>query len=107
VTKVVDTDEHPRPDTTLESLAALRPVMGRKDPDATVTAGNSSQQNDGAAVCIVTTRAGGRARPDADGPRRTWAVAGCDPRTHGHRSGAGDRQGARSRAGLTTGATST
>jgi acetyl-CoA C-acetyltransferase len=47
-------DEHPRADTTLEKLAALKPIMGRSDPDATVTAGNASGQNDGAAICIVT-----------------------------------------------------
>ena len=53
-TRVIDRDEHPRADASLESLAALRPVMVRKDPQATVTAGNASGQNDGAAVCIVT-----------------------------------------------------
>ena len=52
---VVDTDEHPRPGTTVEQLAALRPVMLREDPGATVTAGNASGQNDGAALCLVTT----------------------------------------------------
>ncbi len=50
----IERDEHPRADTTLERLAALKPIMGRSDPDATVTAGNASGQNDGAAVCIVT-----------------------------------------------------
>jgi acetyl-CoA C-acetyltransferase len=52
---VVDTDEHIRPDASMESLGKLRPIMGRQDPDATVTAGNASGQNDGAAVCLVTT----------------------------------------------------
>ncbi|HWM37977.1 MAG TPA: acetyl-CoA C-acetyltransferase [Streptomyces sp.] len=52
---VVDVDEHPRPDTTAEQLAALRPVMGRTDPESTVTAGNASGQNDAAAACLVTT----------------------------------------------------
>ncbi|TPQ22614.1 acetyl-CoA C-acetyltransferase [Streptomyces sporangiiformans] len=52
---VVDTDEHPRPDTTAEQLAALRPVMAKTDPEATVTAGNASGQNDAAAACLVTT----------------------------------------------------
>jgi len=52
---VVDTDEHPRPGTTVASLAALRPVMLRQDPGATVTAGNASGQNDGASLCLVTT----------------------------------------------------
>ena len=52
---VVDTDEHPRADTTMESLAALEPVLAKSDPAATVTAGNASGQNDAAAMCIVTT----------------------------------------------------
>lgn len=56
-TTTIDLDEHLRPDTTMETLAALRPVRGREDPDATVTAGNASGQNDAAALCIVTTRA--------------------------------------------------
>lgn len=53
--QVVDTDEHPRADTTLEALAKLKPVLGKSDPDATVTAGNSSGQNDAASMCLVTT----------------------------------------------------
>ncbi|MDV8002574.1 acetyl-CoA C-acetyltransferase [Rhodococcus sp. IEGM 1408] len=53
---VIDTDEHPRADTTVESLATLRPIMGEQDPDATVTAGNASGQNDAASMAIVTTR---------------------------------------------------
>lgn len=52
----IDTDEHPRADTTVESLAALKPVLGKTDPEATVTAGNSSGQNDAASMCVVTTR---------------------------------------------------
>jgi acetyl-CoA C-acetyltransferase len=47
-------DEHPRPDTTAAALAALRPVRASVDPESTVTAGNSSGQNDGAAMCVVT-----------------------------------------------------
>jgi len=78
--EVVDRDEHPRADTSLDKLARLRPVMGRQDPDATVTAGNASGQNDGAAACIVT-------HPDAArelglqpiARLRSWAVAGVDP----------------------------
>lgn len=54
---VVGTDEHPRPDTTAEQLAALKPVMARTDPEATVTAGNASGQNDAAAACLVTRAA--------------------------------------------------
>lgn len=49
---VVDTDEHPRPDTTAEALAKLKPVNG---PDKTVTAGNASGVNDGAAALILAS----------------------------------------------------
>ncbi len=52
---MIDTDEHPRADTSLESLAKLKPVLGKSDPEATVTAGNSSGQNDAASMCLVTT----------------------------------------------------
>ena len=52
---VVSIDEHPRPDTSYEELAALRPIMGSIDPQATVTAGNASGQNDAAAACLVTS----------------------------------------------------
>ena len=80
----VDRDEHPRPDTTAAALAALRPVLASEDPDATVTAGNSSGQNDGAAACIVSTPE----RAERLGLRPlarlvTWAVAGVPPRTMG------------------------
>ncbi|MGB5111060.1 MAG: acetyl-CoA C-acetyltransferase [Mycobacterium sp.] len=53
--EVIDTDEHPRADTSVEALSKLRPVLGKSDPEATVTAGNSSGQNDAASMCIVTT----------------------------------------------------
>ncbi|MEU5841403.1 acetyl-CoA C-acetyltransferase [Rhodococcus sp. NPDC047139] len=53
--EVIDTDEHPRADTTVETLSKLRPIMGKQDPDATVTAGNASGQNDAASMAIVTT----------------------------------------------------
>ena len=53
--QVIDTDEHPRADTTVESLAKLKPVLAKQDSDSTVTAGNSSGQNDAAAMCLVTT----------------------------------------------------
>ncbi len=54
-TQVHDTDEHVRPDSSLEKLATLRPVRVRIDPDATVTAGNASGQNDGASACLVAS----------------------------------------------------
>ncbi|MBV9208825.1 MAG: acetyl-CoA C-acetyltransferase [Actinobacteria bacterium] len=82
--EVVDTDEHPRADASLEALARLRPVLGRQDPEATVTAGNASGQNDAAAVCVVTHPE----RADALGLRplvrlMSWAVAGVPPKTMG------------------------
>jgi acetyl-CoA C-acetyltransferase len=52
---LIDSDEHPRADTTVESLAKLKPVLLKADPEATVTAGNSSGQNDAASMCLVTT----------------------------------------------------
>ncbi|HLH14772.1 MAG TPA: acetyl-CoA C-acetyltransferase [Solirubrobacteraceae bacterium] len=81
---VIDTDEHPRADTTLETLARLRPMMARSDPQATVTAGNASGQNDGAAVCVVTTEEKAAElglRPLAR--LVSWAVAGVAPETMG------------------------
>lgn len=80
----VTTDEHPRPGTTASTLAGLRPVMGRQDADATVTAGNASGQNDGAAALIVTTRAKAAELGLTPAARlRGWAVAGVAPETMG------------------------
>jgi acetyl-CoA C-acetyltransferase len=53
--ELIDTDEHPRADTTVESLSKLKPVLAEHDPEATVTAGNASGQNDAASMCLVTT----------------------------------------------------
>jgi acetyl-CoA C-acetyltransferase len=83
-TASVERDEHPRADASAQSLAGLRPVMAADDPEATVTAGNSSGQNDGAAACIVASRE----RAEALGLRplarlASWAVAGVPPRTMG------------------------
>lgn len=80
---VVDTDEHPRPDTTLESLAGLRPVF---KPDGTVTAGNASGINDGAAALLVVEAE--KAAALGLEPMATvvaGAVAGVEP----HRMGMG------------------
>jgi acetyl-CoA C-acetyltransferase len=52
-TKIVDTDEHPRPDTSVEALAKLRPAFKE---GGVVTAGNASGINDGAAAVVVTSR---------------------------------------------------
>ena len=79
---VVDKDEHIRPGTTEEQLAKLRPVMKMKG--ASVTAGNASGQNDGAAAMIVTTRE--KAAELGLTPMavlRGWAVAGVAPETMG------------------------
>ncbi|HEY4421683.1 MAG TPA: acetyl-CoA C-acetyltransferase [Pseudonocardia sp.] len=81
---VVDTDEHIRPDSSVEKLATLRPVLGRDDPEATVTAGNASGQNDGASICVVTHPA----KAEELGLRPlvrlvSWGVGGVAPATMG------------------------
>ena len=81
---MVDRDEHPRADSSLESLSRLRPVLRRQDPEATVTAGNASGQNDGAAACVVTTRAIAEQLGLTPLARLvSWSVAGVPPRTMG------------------------
>ena len=82
--QVVEVDEHPRADTSLESLAKLTPILQRSAPEATVTAGNASGQNDGAAVCLVTTAE----RAERLGLRPlvrlvSWGLAWVPPRTMG------------------------
>lgn len=82
--ELIDTDEHPRADTSVESLAKLKPVLLKEDPEATVTAGNSSGQNDAASMCVVTTPE----RADAYGLKPlvrlvSWAVAGVAPNVMG------------------------
>ena len=82
--RLIDRDEHPRADTTLEQLAGLRALMSASDPEATVTAGNASGQNDGAAICIVTHPE--RAAELGLKPLArlvSWAVAGVAPETMG------------------------
>jgi acetyl-CoA C-acetyltransferase len=81
---LVTTDEHPRADTTLEQLARLPAVMRRTDPEATVSAGNASGQNDGAAICVLTFREKAAELGLAPMARlRSWAVAGVAPETMG------------------------
>jgi acetyl-CoA C-acetyltransferase len=83
-TTTIATDEHPRADTSTESLAKLKPIMAAKDKDATVTAGNASGQNDGASACIVTTHEKAeRLGLTALARLRTWAVAGVAPNRMG------------------------
>jgi len=75
-----DRDEHPRPDTTLEKLASLRPMLVKEDPDATVTAGNASGENDAAACCIVTSpEKAAELGLKPLGKLRSWATAGVHP----------------------------
>jgi 3-oxoadipyl-CoA thiolase len=74
-------DEHPRPGTTVETLAGLRPAFRR---DGTVTAGNSSGLNDGAAALVIASEE--RARELGAEPLGAFvasAVAGVDPRVMG------------------------
>jgi acetyl-CoA C-acetyltransferase len=81
---VVDRDEHPRADITGETLAGLRPIRARVDAESTVTAGNASGQNDGAAMCVVSTRTA--AEKHGLTPLlalRSWAVTGCRPEVMG------------------------
>jgi acetyl-CoA C-acetyltransferase len=80
-TKLFDTDEHPRPDTSLEKLAALKPSF---KPDGTVTAGNASGLNDGASAVVLMTRE--RAEQLGVTPLAqllSWAVTGCRPEIMG------------------------
>ena len=77
----VDTDEHPRPDTAAEKLAALRPAFRE---DGSVTAGNSSGINDGAAAVVIASEEKARALGVAPlGAFVGSAVAGVDPRVMG------------------------
>jgi 3-oxoadipyl-CoA thiolase len=74
-------DEHPRPDTTLEKLASLKPAFRE---NGTVTAGNSSGINDGAAALVIASEE--KARALGIEPMGTFlgsAVAGVDPRVMG------------------------
>ncbi|ABK67229.1 acetyl-CoA C-acetyltransferase [Mycobacterium avium] len=73
---VVDRDEGVRPDCTPESLARLRPITS----NGTVTAGNSSQQNDAAAACLVVAEDRlGNLGLEPIGYLESWAVVGCEP----------------------------
>jgi len=81
---IVEADEHIRPDTSMETLTKLKPIMGKSDPESTVTAGNASGQNDGASLCVVTSpekAAEHGLRPIAR--LVSWAVAGVPPKTMG------------------------
>lgn len=82
--ELIDTDEHPRADTSMESLGKLKPVLGNSDPEATVTAGNSSGQNDAASMCVVTTREKAEQLGLTPLVRLvSWGVAGVKPNVMG------------------------
>ena len=86
----VDKDEHPRPETTLEGLTKLKPIV--RNP-GTVTAGNASGVNDGAAAMILASEAA--VKKHGLTPRARilgLASAGGAAAHHGHRPGAGDAQ---------------
>jgi acetyl-CoA acyltransferase len=79
---VITTDEHPRPDTRLDQLAKLKGING---PDLTVTAGNASGVNDGAAALLLAS--GAMAKSLGLTPRARvvgMAVAGLEPRIMGY-----------------------
>lgn len=80
--RTVSVDEHPRPDTTLEMLAGLRPVF---EKDGTVTAGNASGINDGGAA-VVLARAGAAAERGLTGlvTLEAVATAALDPAIMGY-----------------------
>jgi acetyl-CoA C-acetyltransferase len=76
-TVTVDRDEHPRPDTTIEDLASLKPVFAE---DGTVTAGSSSGVTDGAAALLLMRES--RAAAEGREPLArilAWSSAGVDP----------------------------
>jgi len=78
---LIDTDEHPRAGTTAAALAALRPAFAK---DGTVTAGNASGINDGAAAVVVMSASRARSENRAPLARiRGYASAGVAPRVMG------------------------
>jgi acetyl-CoA acyltransferase len=80
-TVVVDTDEHPRPETTLEMLSKLKGVNG---PDLSVTAGNASGVNDGACALLIASAASAQANGLTPRARIVaMAAAGVAPRIMG------------------------
>ena len=77
----VETDEYPRPGTTVEKLSPLKPAFKK---DGTVTAGNSSGINDGAAATVVMLESTAKQRGLTPVARiRSWAVVGVEPMTMG------------------------
>ena len=78
---VIDTDEHPRPDTTLDALGKLTPIARK---DGSVTAGNASGLNDGAcALLLASDDIVSSCGLEPLARVLTWAVAGVEPRLMG------------------------
>ncbi|NMN73175.1 3-oxoadipyl-CoA thiolase [Rhizobium sp. 57MFTsu3.2] len=78
---IVDRDEHPRPGTTIDQLSRLKGVNG---PDLSVTAGNASGVNDGAAALVVASEAAAKAQGMTPKARIVaMAAAGVEPRIMG------------------------
>ena len=97
---MVDTDEYPRPDTTAETLARLRPAF---QPDGGVTAGNASGINDGAAAAIVVSAEFAEQHGiKAMAKIRSYASVGVEPRIMGI-GPVSAIQGAVRKAGLSVG----
>jgi acetyl-CoA C-acetyltransferase len=77
---IIATDEHPRPGATVEDLARLRPILAGTVEDATVTAGNSSGQNDAAAAVIVASEeTAERLGLRPYGRLKSWSLVGVEP----------------------------
>ncbi|MBB2893579.1 acetyl-CoA C-acetyltransferase [Flexivirga oryzae] len=99
--EVITIDEHPRAEASVETLARLRPVLLKSDPEATVTAGNASGQNDAASMAVVTTAEKAERLGLSPLVRLvSWGLAGVQP----NRMGIGPvpaTAGALDRAGIT------
>ena len=79
--ELVSVDDHMRPDTTLESLAKLKPAFAK---DGFVTAGNASGIVDGAAMLVVTSAQRAKEKGKAPlGRIVSWGITGCDPEIMG------------------------
>jgi len=78
---VVDRDEHPRPGSTIDGLAKLKPIVRE---DGSITAGNASGINDGACALLIASEAAAK-RHDLEPIARViaWAAAGVEPRIMG------------------------
>ncbi|MBE88528.1 MAG: acetyl-CoA C-acyltransferase [Rhodospirillaceae bacterium] len=74
---IIDKDEHPKPDTTLETLRGLRPAFSK---DGTVTAGSASGINDGAAASVLmSAKTAAKRGIEPMGRIVSWATVGVDP----------------------------